>query len=318
MAHVNARIVLMGTPDFGVPVLKSLAQSPFDVVAVYTRPDRPAGRGRHPAPSPVKQEALKLGIPVIEPETLRNEDAVHRLQELAPDLVVVAAFSYLLPRTILDVPSHGCLNVHPSLLPRHRGASPVASALLSGDEETGVSIMLMDEGLDTGPVVQQERVSIADDDTTGLLTSRLAELGARLLTATIGPWIAGEIKLQTQREEEATYSPRISAQDGWLDWTQPAHILWRQVRAYHPWPGSHTLWKARRLKVHSAAPVDARSVTAPGTVVVIRHCDAPVVGVQTGEGVLGLRRVQLEGKRETDVDEFVRGHRDFVGSSLPS
>lgn len=307
----------MGTPDFSVPVLTSLVRSPCEIVAVYTRPDRPTGRGRHPLPSPVKRAAVAEGLPVVEPETLRSESAIQQLRELEPDVVVVAAFSYLLPGSILRVPGHGCLNVHPSLLPRHRGASPVASALLKGDRDTGVSIMLMDEGLDTGPVVRQERVAISDDDTTGSLTGRLAELGARLLVDTIGPWVCGELTPQPQVEEEATYSPKIAAPDGRLDWSQPAETLWREVRAYNPWPGSYTVYKGRRLKVHRALPLNVSPVASPGTVVEVRqHDERSHVGVQTADGILALGSVQLEGKKASTVEEFVRGHRDFVGSSL--
>ncbi len=306
----------MGTPDFGVPVLTSLVRSPYDIVAVYTRPDRAAGRGRHSARSPVKQLAMEQRLAVFEPESLRTETALHHLRELNPDVVVVAAFSYLLPCDILRVPNHGCLNVHPSLLPRHRGASPVASALLSGDEDTGTTIMLMDEGLDTGPVIRQERVSIDDEDTTGTLTGRLAELGSRLLVETVGPWVAGELATDPQREEEATYSPKIIAEDGRLDWSRSAERLWREVRAYNPWPGSHTMYKGRRLKIHRAMPLMVPRVGTTGTVVQVRYKGTSFIGVQTGEGVLVLKSVQLEGKRETPLEEFVRGQRDFVGSSL--
>jgi methionyl-tRNA formyltransferase len=306
----------MGTPDFGVPVLESLVHSSHEVVAAYTRPDRPAGRGRHPMPSPVKRAALAAGIPVIEPESLREESNVQELQFLRPDLVVVAAFAYLLPPAILSIPRRGCLNVHPSLLPRHRGPSPVAAALLHGDKVTGVSIMLMDSGLDTGPILRQERVAIGDDDTTGSLTALLAETGARVLLETINDWLDGKVEPRPQVENDATYSARITPQDGRLDWSLPADVLARQVRAYHPWPGSFTSWKGQRLKVHRATPLAMRRRSAAGTVITLSK--PFTVGIVTGNGVLALRSIQLEGKREITAEEFVRGHRDFVAARLDS
>ncbi|MBN1152516.1 MAG: methionyl-tRNA formyltransferase [Dehalococcoidia bacterium] len=311
---MNERIVFMGTPYFGVPVLQSLVAASCDVVGVYTRPDRPAGRGRQPAPSPVKVAALAAGLSVWEPDSLRGDVAVESLRTLKPDLVVVAAFAYLLPPEVLQIPAYGCLNVHPSLLPRHRGPSPVAAALLNGDAETGVSIMLMDSGLDTGPVLSQERVTIGEDDTTGSLTELLAERGAALLLKTIDAWRAGRLTPVPQEEPDATYSSRISAADGLLDWSLSAAFLSRQVRAYQPWPGSHTIWKGQRLKVLRAAPVLLTTGEAHGTVIELSRPFR--VGVSAGDGVLALSRLQLEGKREISAEEFVRGHRDFVGARL--
>jgi methionyl-tRNA formyltransferase len=305
----------MGTPDFGVPVLESLSRSRHDVVAVYTRPDRPAGRGKRSLPSLVKQAAIAAGIPVLEPLSLKGDESVHDLRALRPDLVVVAAFAYLLPREMLSVPPRGCLNVHPSLLPRYRGPSPVATALLNGDSETGVSIMLMDDGLDTGPVLSQERVPIDDGQTTGSLTMALAAHGARLLLSTIDSWMEGRVSPWPQPENEATHSVKITSHDGAVDWSLPAGHLARQVRAYHPWPGSYTKWKGARLKIHRAEAVPMSPEAPSGTVV---ERQPGVVGVATGEGLLALERVQLEGRREMSVDEFVRGHRDFMGSLLVS
>ncbi|MCK9357360.1 MAG: methionyl-tRNA formyltransferase [Dehalococcoidia bacterium] len=313
---MNVRIVFMGTPDFGVPVLESLVQSHHDVVAVYTRPDRPSGRGRRLAPSPVKQAAVSHGIAVIEPETLRGESRVTELASLSPDLVVVAAFAYLLPEQLLRVPRLGCLNVHPSLLPRHRGPSPVASAILNGDDRTGVSIMLMDAGLDTGPVLSQEAAAISDSDTTGSLTAALAGLGAGLLVATIDGWLAGAVVPRVQNEREATYSGKVGVEDGLLDWTQPATVLSRGVRAYNPWPGCHTFWEGQRLKIHSAVPLVLRPHGEPGRVVQLPGPVPTRIGVVTAQGVLGLGGIQLEGKREVSAEEFVRGHREFVGAML--
>ena len=267
-------------------------------------------------PSPVKRAAVEAGIPVVEPLSLREETSGQTLLGWRPDLVVVAAFAYLLPPAVLSVPHHGCLNVHPSLLPRYRGPSPVAAALLNGDTETGVSIMLMDSGLDTGPVLSQERVAITGDDTTDSLTMRLAESGARLLLRTIDGWLEGGVDPRPQREDEATFSAKITAGDGRLNWFLPASVLASQVRAYHPWPGSHTVWKGQRLKVRSAVALTMQQPQPLGTVI---ELSKPFfVGVVTGEGVLALRSIQLEGKREVAAEEFVRGHRDFLGAHLDS
>lgn len=306
----------MGTPDFGVPVLKSLLSSAHQVVAVYTRPDKPAGRGRQLLPAPVKQAAIAAGIPVVEPPSLRQESSARDLAALRPDLVVVAAYACILPPEVLKVPPHGCLNVHPSLLPRYRGASPVATALLNGDAETGVSVMLMDSGLDTGPILSQERIDIGDADTTGSLTQRLSEMGAELLLRTVDDWLNGRVQPLPQCESEATFSARIMAGDGKLDWSLPAVVLGRQVRAYHPWPGSYTSWKGQRLKVHSALPIIMSQPAPPGTAI---ELPKPLsVGVATGDGMLALRRVQLEGKREVTAEEFVRGQQDLLGAHLYS
>ncbi len=306
----------MGTPDFSLPVLESLVNSRHEVVGVYTRPDRPAGRGRQLVSSPVKQAAVAAGIPVREPRSLREETSASELAALRPDLVVVAAFAYILPPEVLGVPRYGCLNVHPSLLPRYRGPSPVATALLNGDTETGVSIMLMDSGLDTGPVLAAERVSIGDEDTTGSLTRRLFEVGARLLLVAIDDWLDGRLRPAPQRESEVSVSSRITAHEGKLDWSLPAAVLDRKVRAYHPWPGGHTVWKGQRLKVHRATPLSLAVSEPPGTVVELKQPFC--VGASTGDGVLALRSVQLEGKREVTAEEFIRGHRDFLGSRLES
>jgi len=257
---------------------------------------------------------MAAGLSVVEPVSLREEASIQQLRTLRPDLVVVAAFAYLLPPDVLSIPSHGCLNVHPSLLPRYRGPSPVATALLNGDRETGVSIMLMDSGLDTGPILSQERTTIGADDTTGTLTRTLAEVGSALLLRTVRDWLDGRVAPQPQLESEATYSARISARDGRIEWMLPAEILARQVRAYSPWPGSYTAWKGLRLKILGAVPATATASEPPGTVVPLPKPDH--VGVVTGDGLLALRSVQLEGKREVTADEFLRGHRDFPGAHL--
>ena len=307
----DARVVFMGTPEYAVPALARLAQE-HEVVAVYTQPDRPAGRGRALSISPVKAFALAHGIPVVQPETLRRPEAVEELATFQPDVVVVAAFGMILPSPVLRMPPHGCLNIHASLLPRWRGASPIAAAILAGDSETGCSIMLMGEGIDTGPVLARRALPIAPEDTAGTLSEKLAHLGADLLAETLPRWLAGEVEPQAQDEERTTYAPLVRKAQGQLDWTRPAVELARQVRAYNPWPGAYTFWGGQLLKVVAARPVITTEVTPPGQV--IPWEDGAAVG--TGEGLLVLKEVQLTGRRPTPIDSFVRGARGFLGSRL--
>jgi len=311
---MNVRTVFMGTPRFAAIMLESLLQSPCKMVAVYTQPDRPAGRGHRVSASPVKRLAMEQGIRVIQPETLKSGEAVDELAGLRPELIVVAAFAFILPDEVLTLPRFGCLNIHPSLLPRHRGASPVANAILCGDDTTGVTVMLMDSGMDTGPILAREEVTISPEDTTGSLSSRLADAGAGLLLKTLPEWLAGRVTPQPQDGSRATCSRVITAEDAELDWRLPALELWRRVRAYNPWPGSYSRWGTKRLKVHEAVPLDDAATGEPGEVITLP--EPPGVGVITGRGVLGLEQVQLAGKQKMPANEFVRGKRDFIGSVL--
>lgn len=309
------RIVFMGTPDFALPALDYLASSEHQVVAVYTQPDKAAGRGRSPVPSPVKKAAIAHGLAVYQPLSIKQSDEREMLVQLSPDLIVTAAFGQLLPRTILDIPPYGCLNIHPSLLPSHRGPSPVAAAILAGDEVTGVSLMRMDEGMDTGPVLAQHQVSLSPEDTTGSLTMKLARIGAELLERTLPLWLNNELAPRPQEEEKATYSRRISKEDGVIDWQRPAVELWRKVRAFQPWPGCYTTWQGKLLKVMATVPLSGGG--EPGKVIAVLDGQGASLGVQTGEGVLGLLELQLEGKRAMAAEGFVRGQKGFVGAVLP-
>lgn len=304
----------MGTPEFAVPALESIIQSEHELAAVYTQPDEPAGRGRSLMPSVVKRTALEHGLTVYQPLSIKESREVENLAALRPAVVVVAAFGQLLPQKILDIPSFGCLNIHPSILPRHRGPSPVAAAILAGDEVTGVSIMLMDEGLDTGPVLAQRQIPVLAWDTTSSLTVKLADLGAQLLVDTLPLWLEGRLTPQPQDSGNATYSKLIKKEDGQMKWTRPAVQLWRQVRAFQPWPGCYATWQGRLLKIVEAVPLPGQGEIA--RVVEIPDQDSATVGIQTGDGILGLVRVQLEGKRVMSGDEFARGQRGFVGSTL--
>ncbi|MCK4402429.1 MAG: methionyl-tRNA formyltransferase, partial [Dehalococcoidia bacterium] len=294
----------MGTPQFAVPILESLFRSPYQVVAVYTQPDKPVGRRQRLTPSPVKELAREHKIPVIQPNTLKTAEVVEDLASLKPELIVVAAFGQILPQKVLSLPKFGCLNIHPSLLPQYRGPSPVATSLLCGDLLTGVTIILMDEGLDSGPILAQEKVDIAATGTTGSLTAKLAHVGAGLLMDTLPKWLKGELEPQPQGESQATYSRLITSKDGEIDWHLPAVELWQRVRAFNPWPGCYTWWQGKRLKIHSAAPVSRLARGEVGKVIALRQ--PPKVGVVTGDGILGLCQVQLEGRQEMSIADFVR------------
>jgi methionyl-tRNA formyltransferase len=313
---MGLRVVFMGTPEFAVPVLESLFRESYNVVAVCTQPDKPVGRGRTLVSSPVKSLAVEHKIPVIQPRTFKSREAVEELASFKPELIIMAAFGLILPQEVLSLPKFGCLNVHPSLLPRHRGASPIASALLCGDETTGVTIMLVDAKVDSGPILAQRRIEISLQDTTGSLSSKLARAGAELLIEALPEWLEGKLKPQPQDESEATYSGLIAKEHGELDWHLSALELWRRVRAYHPWPGGYTWWQGKRLKISEAIPLGdvAGDEGEVGKVIVMG--ESPGIGVVTGSGILGLCQVQLEGKREMSIADFVRGQRNFIGSTL--
>lgn len=309
------RVVFMGTPEFAVPSLAALLAASYEVAGVLTRADQPAGRGQQVEMSPVKRLALQHDLTIQQPRTLRTAEAQAELAALAPDVIVVAAYGLILPQAVLDLPRFGCVNVHGSLLPRHRGAAPIAAAILAGDTEAGVSIMLMDAGVDTGPVLSTASLPIAADDTTGTLTGRLAALGADLLIGTLPAYLRSDIQPQPQEEAGATYAPRINKEDGQIDWTEPAGLIARRVRAYQPWPSAYTTWNGLLLKVlRSRAANEGPVNTVPGTVIVGPRGTA---GVVTGRGVLWLEEVQLAGKRALPVNAFAAGARGFIGSRLP-
>jgi len=313
-AELRARAVFMGSPEFAVPVLRALAAE-HDVILVVTQPDRPAGRGRALRPPPAKLAALELGIPVWQPQSLRHSESVERLQAASPDVIVVAAFGQLLPPSVLAIPRAGALNVHPSLLPRHRGASPVAAAILAGDSETGVTIMLLDEGTDTGPILAQERVPILPQEGRGELEARLAELGAALLIEALPQWLSGKLRPMPQDHAQATFTRPLKPEDGRIDWAQPAAQLERLCRAMDPWPGAFTTWEGRRLRIVRGAVCEGQAGLSPGQVFPIQGGGAAVA---TGEGALALLRVQLEGRPEMDAAAFVRGRPQFLSARLPS
>ena len=300
------RLVFLGTADFAVPSLRALTARPeLEIVMVVTQPARPAGRGRGTRPSPVRVASDELGLAAWEPPRLRRPQAVERLRELAPDLCVVAAYGQILPASALAIPPHGCLNVHGSLLPRHRGASPVAAALLAGDAETGVTIMLMDEGLDTGPILTLRREPIRADDTTLSLTTRLSEAGAELLVETLPRWLAGQITPTPQDEGEATLTRLLRKEDGAIDWARPAVEIERQVRAYHPWPGAFAVDEGGERLVIRAATAWPDIHLTPGQGGLVER--RPVIGA--GAGALEPLTVQPPGRRAMAYADYLRGRR---------
>lgn len=304
------RTVMLGTPDFAVPTLLQLANTE-NVIAVFTQPDRPAGRGRLPLASPVKREAKARGIPIYQPRSLRKQpEVVEALRALKPDLMVVAAYGLILPQTVLDIPVHGCLNIHASLLPKYRGASPIVSALLEGEHETGITIMLMDAGLDTGPILAQRAIAVNPEDNAELLEIRLSLLGASLLDETLPQWIAGDITPQAQDSTQATTTRLIKKEDGQINWNDPAAKIVRMVRAYTPWPGAYTSWRGQPLRI--LASRESGETGMPGQV----SLQAGQLLIGTGTGSLSVERLQLAGKRAMSAEEFVRGQRGFIGSQL--
>ena len=317
---MTVRLVFLGTPGYAVPVLSTLFGAGYEVASVVTQPDRPAGRGRGLSSPPTALWAREHGVPVLQPPSLRTPEVAEQLAALAPDAMVVASYGRILPPLLLAVAPHGCLNVHPSLLPRHRGPSPVAEAILQGDAVTGVSIMLLDEGTDTGPVVAQEEHAIADADSAGWLTARLFERGGELLASILPSWADGRIAAVPQDESRATYSRKLEKADGALDFTRAAAQLQNQVRAMDPWPGAFTTWHGATLKAlrSVALPASAEGGGSPlGTVVALENAGAPI-GVVTGDGVLGLLDLQLEGRRPAEAASFLRGRPDLIGARLPS
>jgi len=309
------RTIFMGSPEFAVPSLERLVLNKYQVVAVYTQPDKPAGRGRSLVSTPVKESAQALKLSVVQSANLKEAEVVAQLAEFRPDVIVIAALGQILPKPVLDIPARGCVNIHPSLLPKFRGASPVASAILAGDEFTGVSLMLMDEGLDTGPILGRAQISISPQDTTGSLTAKLSLIAAQLLLEVLPRWLRGEIEPQAQNEAEATFSQQISKRDGEIDWRLPAVEIWRRMRAFQPWPGCYTKWQGRQLKIIEAVPLSEGGGEGLGRVVAVGGGEAGF-GVVAGEGVLGVARVQLEGKKAMSADEFLRGQRQFMGAIL--
>ncbi len=320
------RVIFMGTPEFAVPSLQALIDGAaagrvwldgLSLVGVVTRPDKPAGRGRRLVYSPVKQRALDAGLLVIQPGPLRRPEARATLRELAPDLIVVAAFGQILPRETLDLPQRGCLNVHASLLPRWRGAAPIAAAIRAGDAEAGVTIMRMEEGLDTGAIIATRATPIGADETTGALTDRLSKLGADLLLETLPGWLVGASVATPQDDALATMTRPLRKEDGRLDWRQPAADLARLARSVTPWPGAFTTWEGKLLKTPEVAPIARETALPPGACYPLAAGDPRgALACACGDGALVLKVIQLEGKRAVSGADALRGYPALAHATL--
>lgn len=316
-----ARIIYAGTPEFAVAPLQALHQAGYNIVAVYTQPDRPAGRGREPKASAVKTAALELGIPVLQPERLSSEADQSKLRSLMADLMIVTAYGLLLPKAVLEMPRLGCINIHASLLPRWRGAAPIQRAILAGDRRTGVTIMQMDEGLDTGDMLAVSECDINDDDTGSSLHDCLMRLGAETLLRCLPDVLSQSLQPQQQDDSESCYAPKLSKQESELDWQQDAEYLQRCVRAYNAWPVAYTHWQKitgkkaahnEMLRVWQAQALPQQSEKVPGTVI---RCDKNGIDVACKRGVLRLLQLQPSGKRVMRVADFVNAH-DITGRVL--
>ena len=306
------RVVFLGTPDFAAIPLEALARDErYTLVGVVTQPDRPSGRGRAPEPPPVKQAALRLGLPALQPETLRDEAAVAQLAALRPDVGVVAAYGEILRKAVLAIPPLGYLNIHPSLLPRHRGPTPVPGAILAGDAETGVTVMKLDAKMDAGPILAQRRVPLPPDARARALTQELFELGARLLVEILAPYAAGQVEPVAQDDSQATYTALLKKADGAIDWAAPAERIERMTRAYDPWPGAWTSWRGQPLKI-IVARVRAEWAGDAATGALLDRKDG--VWAATGAGALELLLVQPAGKRALAAVEWRRGLHDIAGA----
>jgi methionyl-tRNA formyltransferase len=328
------RIIYMGTPQFAVPALEALIKGAppgrllpegYDIVTVITRPDKPVGRGQSIIFSPVKKAALAHGIPVWQPGSFKRPENREALAAYHADLYIVAAFGQILPQEVLDLPRYGTLNIHASLLPKYRGVSPISAAILHGDTEAGVTIMLIDAGIDTGPMLLKRSIQLSEDETTGSLTGKLADLGAQALLEVLPLWVSGNITPVPQDQQAASYTRMLHKEDGAINWHEPAFVLARKIRAYTPWPGAYTHWRGKLLKIHSAhtlhtPPHTTSTATAastiPGTVTLLQDAGRKSLAVTTGADLLAIKQLQLEGKKVMSAEEFLRGYPQIVGDNL--
>ena len=306
-------IVYMGTPDFAVPPLEALAHSDHRVVGVVTQPDRPKGRGRKLTAPPVKQTAERFGIPVLQPETVRTDEFHRHMTELSPDLFVVVAFGQILPQSLLDIPRKGAINVHASLLPRHRGAAPIQWAIIEGDPETGVTTMMMDKGMDTGDILLMDRTPIARDETAATLHDRLSTMGAKTLMRTLDELVAGALTRTPQDHAKATYAAMLKKSDGEIDWSDSAEAIDRRIRGLTPWPGAYTFTDGMRLKIFKATAMDRSVSVPPGTIL---ECFPGELRIATGKGALAIKEIQGASGKRLPIDDFLCGCRLPDGTCL--
>jgi methionyl-tRNA formyltransferase len=310
------KIVFMGTPAFAVPSLQMLVEEGYDVVAVVTQPDRPQGRKKTLVPTPVKEAALSLGLPVLQPERLRRPEAVAELAAYKPDLIVTAAYGQILPKSVLELPVNGCVNVHGSLLPKYRGGAPIQRCIINGEQVTGVTLMYMAEGLDTGDMISRVEVPIGDEDTSGVLFEKLSLAGRDLLKAEMPRLATGRLQATRQDDSEATYAPNLSREDERIDWNAGSREIYNRIRGLVPFSGAFTLWNGETFKVWAAAKPDGNSAggaAAPGTVLAVNERG---VEVKTGDGVVLLTSVQPAGKKAMSAGDFSRGAAMKPGTVL--
>ena len=308
MTHPTLRIVFAGTPEFAAVSLKALIDSQHEVVAVYTQPDRPAGRGKKLTASPVKVMALESEIEVYQPQSLKSEQEQQQLAALNADVMVVAAYGLLLPEAILNTPRLGCINVHGSLLPRWRGAAPIHRALIEGDQETGITIMQMDKGLDTGDMLHKLSCPIDEEDTSGSLHDRLADLGAKALMESLNLIIEGKVVPEKQQDDQACYANKLLKAEGEIDWTKSAEALDRQIRGLNPWPVAYSSLIGERIRIWQAYPIASRTDQRPGTVI---SADRDGLQVATGQGIIAITRAQLPGKKQLPVIDILNARQDL-------
>ena len=307
------RIVYMGTPDFAVNPLHALAEAGYEVVGVVTQPDKPKGRGKTMLPTPVKEEAMKHGFPVFQPVKVRDPEFQEVLEGLEPDIIVVAAFGQIIPKSILELPKYGCINIHASLLPKYRGAAPIQQAVIDGEKESGVTIMQMGAGLDTGDMISKIIVPLAADETGGSLFDKLSEVGAKLCVKTMEAIENGTAVYTPQDDALATHTGKIQKEMGSIDWSKDAEVIERLVRGLNPWPSAYTRIDDKNLKIWRAKVISHEVKAAPGCILKVTKDE---LEVQTGNGVLALLEVQLEGKKRMTTDAFLRGYQVTEGSFL--
>jgi len=305
------RIIFFGTPSFAIATLRHLLQGPDEVIAVVTQPDREKGRGRKVIPSPVKELSLQHGLTLLQPEKVREEAFQEKIKSLQPELFVVVAYGQILPKSLLQIPEHGAVNVHASLLPKYRGAAPIPWAILKGEKVTGVTTMMMDEGMDTGDILLQTEIPIGEEETSETLHDRLALSGAQLLLETVKEIKAGNVHPISQDHSKATHAPPLKKEDGRIDWSKEGKEINRQVRALNPWPGAFTEWNGQLLKIYRGEVREKRSVGKAG---VVAWVGLDFIEVETGGGFFLIKEVQLEGKRRMSVREFLAGHPIPVGT----
>ena len=307
------RIVFMGTPDFSVPALEALVKGGHQVIAAVTQPDKPKGRGKAVLMTPVKEKALEMGIPVYQPVKVREPEFVKTLADLAPDVIVVVAFGQILPKSILEIPRYGCVNIHASLLPKYRGAAPIQWAVIDGEKETGVTTMFMNEGLDTGDMLEKEVVPLDPKETGGSLHDKLSAVGGRLILSTLKGLEDGTLKGTPQTDEGSCYAKMLKKSLGDIDWTMDGAAIERLIRGLNPWPSAYTSLHGKTLKIWDADVTDREYGVEPGTVAEVSK-DQLII--QTGKGSLSVRSLQLEGKKRMDIQDFLRGYSLEKGTVL--